>query len=96
MILYLTNVARPVICQNGLFTITGKFELLAAVSIAVDFEKVPCKQEGIFSPLPDRRDLDGKYVQAVVEVFTEGAAIYSIFKVNIGCRYNTYVNLHRF
>src|SRR4030067_3250794 len=95
-ILQLTHISRPVIFhQEAERLFSNSLHLTSHLYVKLLYEVLD--QEGdIFFMLPERGQLYGDDVQAVVKVIPEFSFIHRLFQVTVGCGDDADVDLDRF
>ncbi len=89
----LPDVARPVVLHQHVDGRRRKPLDLLAVFLGVFFQEMIGQQQHVGLALPQRRHVDGKDVQAVVEIAPEGAVFDRVFQVLIGGGDDAHVGL---
>jgi hypothetical protein len=88
-----THIAGPVVGHEHIDGRRGEPLDLPAVLFGIALQKKVRQQQDIRFALPQRRHVDGKHVQPVIQVAAEGILLHGLLQVLVGGRDDAHVHL---
>ncbi len=92
----LTDIARPSVALQHIHNREGEAHIAAAIGQCVFFDKMVCKGQNVLWPKAQRRQKDGKHIEAVEKIATESFLFDHFFQIAVCGRDKAHVHIVRF
>src|SRR5260370_38845771 len=94
-VLELPHIARPVVLPQFRHILCPNLFDPLIQALCVLLGKMPYQERDILLPIAEWGNLDGKYIQPVVEIPTKTAALDQLTQISVGCGNETEVQANR-